>query len=47
MQQIIREIPQKLIYSFKEKNLRLQMSSFTHGKNIVPATNYLYIQYET
>ena len=34
-----------LIYSFKEKNLRLQVPLFTNDKNIGPATNHLNIKY--
>jgi hypothetical protein len=40
--QIMRQLPtRKLVYSLKEKNLRLQVPSFAHGNNISPTTNYL------
>lgn len=47
MQQKMWQVPTgKLVYCFKEKNLRLQVPSFAHGKNISPTTNYLNIKYQ-
>lgn len=47
MQQMMWQVPTaKLVYSFKEKNLRLQVPSFAHGYNISPTTNYLNIKYQ-